>query len=141
EPRVPLETNGPDAGGVPDGGGVGELRNTAIADCEQRDGAAGDSRGAVQSGVLGATGAQAGAGFGRRADARSRGSAGESRAWSGRRVDGADSRMSVGSIANAGSCGATARTGWRRGAAGGIGRSAQPRSCGGLGEGAGGAGW
>ena len=42
EPRVPLETNGRDAGGVPGGGGVGELRKSAAADREQRDGAAGD---------------------------------------------------------------------------------------------------
>ena len=36
--------------------GVGELWNSAPADREQRDGAAGDNRGALQPGVLGATG-------------------------------------------------------------------------------------
>ena len=42
EPRVPLEANGGDAGGFPGGVGVGQLRNSAAADREQRDGASCD---------------------------------------------------------------------------------------------------
>ena len=96
EPRVPFAANGPDAGGVPEGGGSVTYGTPHLPIVSNVTGPG--RRGALQPGLLGATGAQPGTFFGRRAGARSKGSKGESRAWSGRRLDGDGRRMSVGGL-------------------------------------------